>query len=130
IDRENTHLDAVESKGGAKGLFATLWITYVFVDGDDGSEFQYYTVGTANDYPGDKAVYKAQTNALKYLLTQTFLVSTGDDVEADGKPDEQAGATYARRTPPPPPPPPQRPASSPLTEEQKKLLASLSDTLT
>ena len=95
IDRENTRFDEVTSQGGSKGLLCTLWVTYSFIDGDDGSRLDYYTVGTANDFPGDKAVYKAQTNALKYLLMQTFLVSTGDDVEKDGPAGESA--TYTPR---------------------------------
>jgi len=34
---------------------------------------------------GDKAVYKALTGAMKYYLSKTFLVETGDDAENDQK---------------------------------------------
>jgi hypothetical protein len=39
-------------------------------------------IGSAMDY-GDKAAMKANTAALKYALTNAFIIGTGDDPEAD-----------------------------------------------
>lgn len=47
---------------------------------------------------GDKGVYKAMTGAEKYLLMKTFLVSTGDDPEADEKVDAAAAVAAAKAT--------------------------------
>ncbi len=46
---------------------------------------------------GDKGVYKAATGAEKYFLMKTFLVSTGDDPEADEKVDKHTAAAGAAR---------------------------------
>lgn len=48
---------------------------------------------------GDKGVYKAMTGAEKYFLMKTFLVGTGDDVEADEKVDQHAAAARASSGP-------------------------------
>ena len=61
-------------------------IAYSFVDAKTSEELTVKLAGTGID-PGDKAVAKAQTCALKYALLQTFLIATGDDPEEDcGKP--------------------------------------------
>jgi hypothetical protein len=39
---------------------------------------------------GDKAIYKAETGANKYMLFKLFSIPTGDDPEAGKQPEEQA----------------------------------------
>ncbi len=39
---------------------------------------------------GDKAIYKAQTGALKYYLATTYMVATGDDPENETQPPKPA----------------------------------------
>jgi hypothetical protein len=54
-----------------------------------------YWAGYGDD-PGDKGVYKAETGAEKYLFMKTFLISTGDDPEADEGTDRRAAAQMAQ----------------------------------
>lgn len=55
-------------------------------------------IGYGSD-KGDKGVYKALTGTLKYFLMKTFLVSTGDDPEADENTDKRAEAKGAAAAP-------------------------------
>lgn len=78
----------------------TMWLTEVrmefrFIDGETGewTPPQMF-VGHGAD-TGDKGVYKAMTGAEKYFLMKTFLVSTGDDPEADEKVDTAVAAKGA-----------------------------------
>lgn len=56
---------------------------------DESESFQTRVFGRGRDTQ-DKGIYKAITGAMKYWLFKTFLVSTGDDPETDGKSDPQA----------------------------------------
>lgn len=77
-----------------------MWLTHVkmdfrFIDGETGEvtepqNFEGYGADT-----GDKGIYKAMTGAEKYFLMKSFLVSTGDDPEADEKVDKAAAAAGA-----------------------------------
>lgn len=66
-----------------KGLMAHVEVSYKFTNGSE--NIQVRVVGSGYDIPGDKAVYKAMTGALKYALRQLFLIPTGDDPERDEK---------------------------------------------
>lgn len=55
---------------------------YTIADVESGETFKGTFRGSGTD-TGDKALYKAITGALKYILTSTFLVATGDDPEED-----------------------------------------------
>lgn len=59
---------------------AAVRLTLRFLDGEDFVEVQGLGQSTDN---GDKAVMKANTAAIKYCLTNAFLISWGDDPEAD-----------------------------------------------
>ena len=71
----------VETKNG-KASIATLHVRFTVTDGPEKIEF--LMIGEGLD-SGDKAVYKAMTGAQKYMLLKLFLISTGDDPEADDK---------------------------------------------
>jgi len=59
-------------------------------------------LGAAAD-SGDKALYKAFTSGIKYFLMKTFLLPTGDDVEADEQVDKDTqGKAKAETTRPKP----------------------------
>ena len=81
-----------------------MWLTEVvmsfrFIDGETGETTETaHFVGHGAD-TGDKGVYKAMTGAEKYFLMKTFLVSTGDDPEADEKVDKAAAASGAAKGP-------------------------------
>ncbi len=57
-----------------------------FTRGED--EIAVSGLGASTDL-GDKAVMKANTAAIKYCLTNAFLISWGDDPEADEKVDAE-----------------------------------------
>ena len=81
-----------------------MWLTEVvmqfrFIDGETGETTEPAAfVGHGAD-TGDKGVYKAMTGAEKYFLMKTFLISTGDDPEADEKVDKAAAAAGAAKGP-------------------------------
>lgn len=65
-----------------------------FVDGETGEVLSVRGAGLGMD-SGDKGVNKAITAAVKYALMKTFLIPTGDDLEADfmgkGSPYDETG---------------------------------------
>ena len=81
-----------ENQYGKRQMFRTdaavhLRLTFHFGDEERTVE----AVGSATD-TADKAVFKANTGALKYVLANAFLISWGDDPEADEAVDAEAGA--------------------------------------
>jgi len=61
---------------------ATVTLELTFVDGESGDTMVTRWIGQGIDQ-GDKAYYKAYTGAFKYGLMKTFMVSTGEEPEAD-----------------------------------------------
>ena len=83
---------------------ATMWMSHVvmafqFIDGETGETTPQATFPGDGADTGDKGIYKAMTGAEKYFLMKTFLVSTGDDPEADEKVDKAAAASGAAAGP-------------------------------
>lgn len=76
----------LEMKGGmgAKGdeTVTTVRLSYDFIDIDTGEKLSGTFDGTGAD-KGDKGAYKAITGALKYALTSTFLIETGDQADPE-----------------------------------------------
>ncbi|MCK9569449.1 ERF family protein [Candidatus Pacearchaeota archaeon] len=77
------------TKEGGEWL-SDVAIEFAFIDSETGEELRGVGAGTGTD-KGDKSVYKAITGAIKYILTTTFLIPTGDDPEDDAneKPTRQ-----------------------------------------
>jgi len=101
---------SVETKSGAQAV-ATLHVRFCVTDGVETREF--LMLGEGQD-GGDKATYKAMTGAQKYMLLKLFLISTGDDPEADDAPrkpeaPKPAPAKRASSTADHPPLPPREP---------------------
>jgi hypothetical protein len=71
--------------------FVDVKTKHTFSDGV--SEITIDGYGQAVDLNGDKALYKAVTGATKYALMKTFLISDGNDPEADHEVDLQADET-------------------------------------
>lgn len=71
---------------GEKGanFHQDIKVIYHFWDVDTGEELTGQFIGSGQD-KGDKGTYKAITGAIKYILTSTFLIPTGDDPEEDDK---------------------------------------------
>lgn len=87
-------VERVEALGG--GLVLTE-IAYAWEDVQTGARIDGTWAGTGWD-KGDKALWKAYSGALKYLVLQTFLLPTGDDPEADTRTDREADTTRVERT--------------------------------
>lgn len=68
----------------AKGVdyITVVGVKYIFTDVDTGEQLKGTFYGAGQD-KGDKALYKAITGAIKYILTSTFGIVTGDDPEND-----------------------------------------------
>lgn len=64
-----------------------------FVDGDTGAEEKALWIAEADDKQ-DKGINKAATAAVKYYLLKTFLISTGDEPDADAE-----GPVQSKREP-------------------------------
>lgn len=101
------HQDVVETK--VRELYRTqsgntMWLTTVKVaftwyDGETGETLPPSVFPGHGADTGDKGVYKAMTGAEKYFLMKTFLISTGDDPEADEKVDTAVAAAEAAAGP-------------------------------
>jgi hypothetical protein len=119
----------VTTSRGNKERLVTVETTLRIIDGDSGEEVTAAALGTGQD-PGDKAVAKAQTMALKYAWMTTLNISTGDDPEADESVDQRNAETKKPASTPPskPPPDPMQGVVTPklATEPQRKRLFALS----
>lgn len=88
------------TSSGSMMWLSIVTMDFTFIDGDTGETLGPVTfVGHGAD-TGDKGIYKAMTGAEKYFLMKTFLISTGDDPEADTKVDKAAAAAAAASGPP------------------------------
>jgi hypothetical protein len=77
---------------------AVVHTTLTFVDGETGETHSVNGLGQGSD-KGDKAVMKANTAALKYALSGAFLISWGDDPEADATTDRAAASDGEEEAP-------------------------------
>lgn len=93
-------VDLYTTASGATMRLAMVEMDFQFIDGETGEATPAQRfVGHGAD-TGDKGIYKAMTGAEKYFLMKTFLVSTGDDPEADEKVDKEVakvGVTQGAR---------------------------------
>lgn len=91
------HRDAGLTKNGSMQTRAIITCGFIFV-AVDGSREEAISIGEAID-SADKATGKAMSMALKYALTQTFLIPTADVVDADYyTPTVDATVEMARKT--------------------------------
>jgi hypothetical protein len=96
---EYRHEALYQTQSGMTMWCDTVFMVGTWIDGDSGEVLPAATfVGTGAD-TGDKAVFKAQTGAEKYLLLKSLLISTGDDPEGDEKVDKATAATSASAGP-------------------------------
>lgn len=90
LDELGVHLHLsvanVEPLGGGN-LLVTL--DYSWVDVETGETADGRWAGVGWDKSGDKAIYKAFSGALKYLVLDTFMIPTGDDPEAGSQAEDQ-----------------------------------------
>lgn len=62
--------------------------SYAFHDIESGESLEGTFAGQGEDKL-DKGIYKAITGAIKYILTSTFLIPTGDDPEANNSAEKE-----------------------------------------
>lgn len=82
-------IQTIDMKGAKNGDIARIHVRATFACGETGETYDVDWYGDGQD-PSDKALNKAYTAAVKYLLLKTFLVSTGDDPDAEGGEPGQA----------------------------------------
>ena len=88
-------------QGAKKASFhAIVKLSLTFRKGSDSVKVE--GLGSGSD-TGDKAVMKANTAALKYCLANAFLISWGDDPEADVETDKNASSSNGSAKPKPKP---------------------------
>ncbi len=84
------------AKGGELNV-AYVKARGVVVDSRTGESLERFAWGSGMDH-GDKAVYKAETGAMKYLLRGLFLIpDEADDPEADEKLDRETAPEYVQQ---------------------------------
>lgn len=64
-----------------EGDITSVMTRHMFIDADSGEIIEVKGFSHGQD-KGDKAAAKAITSATKYALMKTFMISTGDDIEA------------------------------------------------
>lgn len=82
LDVGDVMAKTVTTSKGAEEQLIIINTKYTFTDIESGEKFEGSFAGTGQD-SGDKGLYKAITGSIKYILTSTFLVPTGDDPEKD-----------------------------------------------
>ena len=87
---DNCFTDTYETKRGGEMNLVTITRNYYIIHAASGTSVSVGAGGQGADN-GDKAMGKAQTNSLKYVLRNSFLIETGDD------PDDTSSATQERK---------------------------------
>ena len=80
---EITDVTPITNKDGKTSFITSVKTTHTFIDAESGETHSVTSTGQGHDAQ-DKGVYKAITGATKYFYMKNFMVSTGDDPEADG----------------------------------------------
>lgn len=80
VSMEECNVTETKTKKGDPTRITNVRINYCFIDIETGDKMCGSFYGTGEDAL-DKGTYKALTGAIKYILTSTFLIPTGDDPE-------------------------------------------------
>lgn len=80
VSMEECNVTETKTKKGDPTRITNVKINYCFIDIETGDKMCGSFYGTGEDAL-DKGTYKALTGAIKYILTSTFLIPTGDDPE-------------------------------------------------
>lgn len=83
----NARREVYVTAKGARGAITDIDLAYTFHDVESGEALTGTFQGTGDD-GADKGTYKAITGAIKYILTSTFLIPTGDDPEVETSNDK------------------------------------------
>lgn len=99
--------DGYETRNGAHMNVVRVRMKFMFMDADSEESLEIFATGEGQD-TGDKGINKAKTAAIKYVLQQNLLMSTGDDPE-----DERGARADYERPAQPAQPRPQYPKAPP-----------------
>lgn len=103
----------LSSRAGSSGMFVKAWFDFRVVDGETGEGYSTTKLGTATDYPGDKAIFKAETGATKYFLSALLSIPMGDGSDPEATEHGSDGAKVERK------------ATRPASDRQKQLFRDL-----
>lgn len=101
------------SARNSNGKFFTVTFLVRVIDGETGEGYETERIGTASDYPGDKAIYKAETGMMKYFLSSLLQIPLGDGNDDPESTSHGAGGAVSSND------------SSPASDKQKDLFKSL-----
>ncbi|MQA76276.1 MAG: hypothetical protein GEU88_18420, partial [Solirubrobacterales bacterium] len=92
-------LEPTRSKSGSEGMLCTLAGAVCIADPESGETLEVPAFGAGIDYPGDKAVYKAQTGAAKYGYAAALCLAFDEDPERGerGQDGSRLPEPHARR---------------------------------
>lgn len=102
----------LQSRSGSGGMFVKAWFEFRVVDGESGEGYSTAKLGTATDYPGDKAIFKAETGATKYFLSALLSIPMGDGSDPETT-EHGDGAKVDRNS------------TKPASDKQKQLFRDL-----
>ncbi|MBN8867341.1 MAG: ERF family protein [Solirubrobacterales bacterium] len=102
----------VRSNRGSSGKTVIVKFAVRVVDGETGEGYETERIGTASDYPGDKAIYKAETGMMKYFLSSLLQMPLGDGTIDPEATEHGGGAVNQTDT-------------SPASDKQKDLFKTL-----
>lgn len=89
------NVNSVQERTGlgkeGKESLTTISVDYAFTDSESGDQHLGQFAGTGID-SADKGLYKAITGAIKYIMTTTFMIATGDDPEEAGAKEKKEAA--------------------------------------
>jgi len=97
LSAESMQCDKKVNKSGNEELITHMLCNYKFIDIETGAVFEGSMYGSGYDAT-DKGTYKAITGAIKYILTSTFLIPTGDDSEDDGNEEKTKKKTSSKKS--------------------------------
>lgn len=124
LPMQRTYTD--KKTGEVLTAYSNRWVVdfeFTFADSDTG-EYEVRKWSAEADAADDKGINKCATAAEKYFLLKTFIVSTGDepDADADGARKRTQAPQNGRQAQRPPQPPPAQ--SSPVSGGNSRPLAS------
>ena len=93
LSTSNMRNTPITTSKGDNSLITHISCTYKFYDIESGESLEGTFIGTGEEKL-DKGTYKAITGAIKYILTSTFLIPTGDDPEKESKPPQKQAKAY------------------------------------
>ncbi len=96
VQKESESPTGKKTRDGADIFRNRVELLIIFHDAESGETMDIIGIGYSQD-DADKGFYKAYTGAIKYAFAKTFLISTGDDPEEAGTPEEREAAKKAKK---------------------------------